>query len=576
VSSAAFANTTPQALPFSQDWTNTGLITTNDNWDNVPGVIGYAGDGLVASGNDPQTVVAGATGADVLANQTAVSSTVGGVGEFQITNPVVGLQGSGTADSPHLVITVSTTGIANVRVRYNLRDIDGSNDNAIQPVALQYRLGTSGNFTNVAVGFVADATSGPNLATVVTPVDVMMPAAVGNQAVVQIRIITADAQGSDEWVGIDDISVTNATTDPTAVGLSTPASEDRGGAVTFTAAVTPGALPSSTALAVVCDLSPIGGGATQSLFDDGTSGDNVGGDNTFSFATTIGNTTPAGAKSLMCTVSDAETRSSTFSIALTVNSVCGDGIVEGTEACDDDDLDPADGCSATCTIESGYACTGMPSTCTDIDECTTNVDDCSPSATCTNSIGSFSCACNAGFTGGGHGVSGCTDIDECTAATDDCATTAVCANTAGTFTCTCPTGFTGDGRTTGTSCADIDECANASSCDENASCSNSAGSFTCTCDAGFTGNGMTCADADECTLGTDNCDENSICKNLPMTFSCSCAAGFTGDGVTCTPIDLTMPEDEGGCCSSSTDPGGVLLLVLVVAGGLRRRRDRRA
>ena len=48
----------------------------------------------------------------------------------------------------------------------------------------------------------------PNLATVVTPVAVTLPAAADDQAVVQVRVITADAAGPDEWVGIDNISVT--------------------------------------------------------------------------------------------------------------------------------------------------------------------------------------------------------------------------------------------------------------------------------------------------------------------------------------------------------------------------------
>lgn len=38
---------------------------------------------------------------------------------------------------------------------------------------------------------------------------------------------------------------------------------------------------------------------------------------------------------------------------------------------------------------------------TDIDECTANSHDCHLSATCTNTGGSFTCACNAGYTGDG-------------------------------------------------------------------------------------------------------------------------------------------------------------------------------
>ncbi len=90
---------------------------------------------------------------------------------------------------------------------YNVRDIDGSADNALQRVAVQYRVGTAGMFTNLPSGFVSDATTG-GTATQVTPVAVTLPPAADDQPVVQVRVITADAAGSDEWVGIDDISVT--------------------------------------------------------------------------------------------------------------------------------------------------------------------------------------------------------------------------------------------------------------------------------------------------------------------------------------------------------------------------------
>lgn len=195
---------------FTQDWTNTGLITTDNNWDNVPSIIGYRGDDLItATGVDPQTVVADGTGTpvNVIANQTNPNITTGGVAEFQITNPVVALNGSGTADAPFLLIFLDTTGINNVNVSYLLRDIDGSSDNSVQPVALQYRVGTTGNFTNVPSAFVSDASRGPNLATLETPVSVVLPDAVANQPQVQLRIITTNAVGNDEWIGIDNISI---------------------------------------------------------------------------------------------------------------------------------------------------------------------------------------------------------------------------------------------------------------------------------------------------------------------------------------------------------------------------------
>ena len=221
---AAPANVTLHDLSggsLSQDWSNTNLIVANDDWSGVPSIMGYRGDDPVA-GNavDPQTVLADYSAViDVNANQTNPDTfTTGGVAEFDtLANPVVALQGSGTADFTNLVIYVKTTGVTGVSISYALRDIDGSTDNAVEPVALQYRLGNSGNFTNVPGAFVADASTGPSEATLVTLVSASDPAW-DNQAEVQFRIITSNAAGSDEWIGVDDI-VVSAIPEPATMSL---------------------------------------------------------------------------------------------------------------------------------------------------------------------------------------------------------------------------------------------------------------------------------------------------------------------------------------------------------------------
>ncbi len=43
---------------------------------------------------------------------------------------------------------------------------------------------------------------------------------------------------------------------------------------------------------------------------------------------------------------------------------CGDGAVEGAEACDDGNPAPGDGCDDACAIEAGWVCDGEPSVCT--------------------------------------------------------------------------------------------------------------------------------------------------------------------------------------------------------------------
>ena len=196
---------------FLQDWTNTGLITINDNWDGVASIVGYRGDALTASpGTNPQTITGTSTVVNVIANQTNPNTlSSGGIAEFQIANPTVALQGSGTADAPYLALYLDATGRQNVTLTFNARDIDGSADNAAQQIAVQYRIGDTGPWIDLPAGYIADASSGPSLATLVTPITVTLPASVNGQGQVQVRIITNDSVGSDEWIGIDDIAVTS-------------------------------------------------------------------------------------------------------------------------------------------------------------------------------------------------------------------------------------------------------------------------------------------------------------------------------------------------------------------------------
>jgi hypothetical protein len=216
ISASAFADMNLWDLStgdFSQDWTNTALISTDDNWSGVASVMGYRGDELVAgTGVDPQTILAPAgltpgLVVDVNANRTDPNTFgTGGVAEFELTNATVALNGSGTADAPSLNFFVNASGRANVSSGYLLRDLDGSTDNSAQPIALQYRLSSTSDFINVGSAFVADASSGPSLATLTTPV-FATNSLWDNQAYLEFRVITANAVGNDEWIGVDDIRI---------------------------------------------------------------------------------------------------------------------------------------------------------------------------------------------------------------------------------------------------------------------------------------------------------------------------------------------------------------------------------
>ncbi len=46
-----------------------------------------------------------------------------------------------------------------------------------------------------------------------------------------------------------------------------------------------------------------------------------------------------------------------------MQALCGDGLVEGSEACDDGNEAAGDGCDAACAVEAGFSCQGAPSVC---------------------------------------------------------------------------------------------------------------------------------------------------------------------------------------------------------------------
>uniref|UniRef100_A0A0G4FA80 EGF-like domain-containing protein n=1 Tax=Chromera velia CCMP2878 TaxID=1169474 RepID=A0A0G4FA80_9ALVE len=180
----------------------------------------------------------------------------------------------------------------------------------------------------------------------------------------------------------------------------------------------------------------------------------------------------------------------------------------------------------------------------DIDECSTNVDDCHSAATCTDTTGSFTCACNSGYSG--DGVSSCTNIDECSTNVDDCHNTlATCTDTTGSFTCACNTGYSGGG----VSCTNIDECStNVDDCHNTlATCTDTTGSFTCACNTGYSGGGVSCTNIDECSTNVDDCHNTlATCTDTTGSFTCACNSGYSGDGVSsCTSeYELTVEETE--------------------------------
>lgn len=245
--------------PLIQSWTNTGQITAPDVWAGVPSIIGYRGDNLTTStGVNPQTVLAESTVVDVNENQTnPLTFNTGGVTEFELTDPVVALAGSGTADAPYIQLHLDTTLQTNIPLQFRLRDLETGADDAVQSIAVQYRVGTTGNFTDIPAGFILDATAG-GAAGPDIPVSIILPAAVENQSQVQIRIITTNAPFNDEWVGIDDISVGSGVV-PATMQFASPSKVVQESDGTVTVEVT---RTGNTTSAVSVLVSTTGGSAT--------------------------------------------------------------------------------------------------------------------------------------------------------------------------------------------------------------------------------------------------------------------------------------------------------------------------
>lgn len=226
----SYASLAAGNLSFSITPATANVITSNNNWTGFPSVEGYFGLNLTPThGVDPQTILGTEFAGNTLpnsppqvnANKSNPSAyNAGGLAEFD-SGPylALGFQGN-TQANPYLVFFVNTLGRSNVTITYQVTDIDGGSNNAVSQLALQYRTGPSGLFTNIPAGFIADATDGPNLSGRVTTKTVLLPTDAWNKPQIQIRLITTNAANTsggstpDEWIGVNNVIVSGVA--PTA------------------------------------------------------------------------------------------------------------------------------------------------------------------------------------------------------------------------------------------------------------------------------------------------------------------------------------------------------------------------
>ncbi|KAK7092483.1 hypothetical protein V1264_008221 [Littorina saxatilis] len=162
------------------------------------------------------------------------------------------------------------------------------------------------------------------------------------------------------------------------------------------------------------------------------------------------------------------------------------------------------------------------------------------------------CVCKEGWTG-----SQCQDdVNECEENPDVCGEVQVCTNTNGSYTCACQDGYSIDDDGV---CQDVNECSNNTACGAHQVCRNVPGTFQCPCFSGYMNDKGTCKDIDECSLGSDNCQQK--CVNVVGSYNCECnyyGYRLNTDRATCSQVYEPCAEVENlscdhGCTQDDTD-----------------------
>ncbi|PWV47434.1 Ig-like domain-containing protein [Chitinophaga sp. S165] len=237
-----FANTqaqtqpAAQTLPYQQTFNALSPSSTTypDGW-----------QGWTLSGSPSGNFNVLAPASDKALITGSASSTTNGVYNY---SGKLGFLNSGSVDNS-LVLALNTVGQTNVSLQYDVMTLrnpyDGTSNTRINEVTLQYRVGTTGNFTNITGIEYQSGTTQQTGSGVTTPQDsahrsLVLPAACDNQPVVQLRWVNRQISGagSRPSFAIDNIAAGNggADTTPPAIDSLFPANGTTG--------VSPAAQPS--------------------------------------------------------------------------------------------------------------------------------------------------------------------------------------------------------------------------------------------------------------------------------------------------------------------------------------------
>jgi len=200
----AQSNPTPQALPYRQDFSTLAHSSTTypAGWQGWSGGIGShsAGGGFQLA---PGT-------ADLPLTSNATAATTAGEAVYNL-NGKIGPRKQ-TSNNAYLVLAVNTTGYSAVRVEYDAMTVR-INSNRVMGLILQYRVGTSGNFTATGIAEYQNPIS-PTQTSGTAPIGsgsraVVLPSACNNQVVVQLRWVTQTVSGSSASADFPTLVVDN-------------------------------------------------------------------------------------------------------------------------------------------------------------------------------------------------------------------------------------------------------------------------------------------------------------------------------------------------------------------------------
>ncbi|WP_298731909.1 Ig-like domain-containing protein [uncultured Chitinophaga sp.] len=217
----------PQALPYQQQF---DALAHNAN--TYP--AGWQGWTLSGSPSGNFNTAAPTGDKALMANGSA-SSTTNGVYNY---NSKLGFLNSGSADNA-LVLALNTSGQLNISFSYDVMTLrnpyDGGSNTRINEVSLQYRIGSTGAFTNVPGTLYQNDTTQQTTSGLTTPqrlvnIAVTLPPECSNQALVQLRWVNRQVSGAGSRPGfaVDNILAAGSGGDTIAPAISSllPASGD--------------------------------------------------------------------------------------------------------------------------------------------------------------------------------------------------------------------------------------------------------------------------------------------------------------------------------------------------------------